>query len=172
MKALFALVLLLGCRAQTEVSCESDDGCPLGAACIGGECTTNFCTTSRDCPMETHCGEERACAAGCEADADCFPGFGCTDGACAEEACVDTLTDCGWRETCVLGECADAGDDFCAPCTKDSDCARGVCWAEAYCGVDCDTRDGCPSGFDCLEVTGTDGDLHKQCISACWAYSE
>lgn len=159
------LLLLLGCGS------DCGDTCPLGTACDAGTCVARACATSDQCPLDHHCTADGACAEGCRAPADCPVGSVCGgDGACVRAACVDTATDCGWREECRAGRCVDAGAAYCAPCARDAECSGrdDICFAGEWCGVACGAGGACPAGFDCTEVAHTDGAVHRVCLAACW----
>lgn len=162
-----ALFWLLACKPGTP--CEQDADCTLGEMCFDRVCTEVVCVSSADCAVGDHCTAERTCEAGCESSSDCFPGDSCIDQVCTPGECSDTVTDCGWREQCNEGSCEDAGEEHCAVCSDDTPCADGsVCWS-GFCGVRCDSREDCPGGFDCADVTP--GSVQtKVCVSACWLY--
>jgi Cys-rich repeat protein len=170
-----ALFLLLSCtpRAEQGNECTPERACDWGATCVEGFCVTTACATSAQCPVETFC-EQGQCVVGCRQEADCGPGRTCDLllQECVDQSCQDTQTDCGFREYCDTntGTCFDAGEQYCRPCERNSQCGEGnVCFAD-YCGVDCNDSE-CPSGFDCLAIRNGFGDVTAyQCITYCWLY--
>ncbi len=147
-----------------------DDTCPLGSSCEDGQCVSRLCATSAQCALGYHCNRDGTCEAGCQVDLDCPVGSVCNDdGECRERACVDTVTDCRWRQWCQSGECRDAGEPYCAACTGDAQCGAGnICWADQWCGVACGEGGACPAGFTCTAIDHTDGEVHDVCLAACW----
>lgn len=166
------LLLLLACGSTTTPdACNEQRPCDWGQTCVLGSCVDTECATSAQCPVETTC-VEGSCLPGCRAEADCRPGDTCDLllQECVPAGCQDTHIDCGFAEYCdtTTGTCFDAGEQFCRPCERDSQCGDGnICYAD-YCGVDCNDRD-CPSGFDCLPIRNPFGDIETfQCIAPCW----
>lgn len=160
------ILLWLACGG-TE--CSDEQPCAFGGSCEDGVCVFRRCATSLQCALEQHCTEDGVCAPGCVDDGDCALGEACGgDGTCAARACTDTQVDCAFREFCEDGDCVDAGDPHCLPCTTDAECGEGnVCWGDLYCAVDCSGGQPCPAGFACepLEQEGTDWVV---CLGACW----
>lgn len=184
MSTLFGLMslTLLSCSGGgTGQSCSDEEGCDFGESCVDGLCVEASCNSSQQCPMEHYCGTNRSCEAGCGDDDDCYPGDRCSEGQCEPEGCTETAVDCGYRQFCNTGtgECYDAGNQYCKPCSDDSECGEGnFCWAD-YCGVDC-TYNECPSGFGCYPVD-SNGNLTSveignvftyQCLTYCWLYED
>jgi hypothetical protein len=165
---------LLACGGpDIEIQCDAETPCGWGESCIDGQCVAGICATSQQCPIEHYCTGTGECAVGCETANDCFPGDVCgVDGVCETGSCTETQLDCDFREYCntTTGECYDAGDQFCRPCTEDEECGEGnYCFAKS-CGVDCSTT-GCPAGFDCTPfVNSNDEIIAYQCITYCWLY--
>jgi hypothetical protein len=155
--------------------CTADKPCGWGETCDNGFCVSGRCATSAQCPIEHFC-EDDACVPGCRADTDCGPGTRCDVPlqTCIENACQDTQVDCAFGEYCdtTTGTCFDAGEQFCRPCERSSECGEGnVCFAN-FCGVDCNDRE-CPAGFDCIEITDQfDNITAFQCITYCPLYED
>lgn len=168
-----AWLLLLGCGTPSPSQgneCAAERPCDWGETCVSGFCVEATCATSAQCPTETYCTEGE-CVPGCRQEEDCGPGRTCDLllQECVDSQCQDTQIDCGFGEFCDVptGECFDAGELYCRPCERDSQCGEGnVCWAD-HCGVDCNDSE-CPSGFDCLGIRNAFGDVWTyQCISYC-----
>lgn len=169
MRLVMLALLVVSCRTRFDVTCSDVEPCPDGQTCIDGVCDDATCNSSLQCPMETYC-DQRDCIPGCQYDSDCYSGDACVDGDCEALGCIDTITDCAYREWCEAGECVDAGDPYCMPCDTDADCGDGnLCWLDAYCGVDCSNGQPCPAAFDCLGVE-TDEGVVMQCLTQCWLF--
>ncbi|TNE89903.1 MAG: hypothetical protein EP330_10050 [Deltaproteobacteria bacterium] len=182
MRALFlGLALLAGCSGTTAVgACSEDTPCTgFGEVCIRGECVVGTCTTNADCPIENRC-TERECEPGCDRDNDCYPGSSCDTELheCVEDACEETRVDCGYREFCntLTGDCYDAGEQYCRPCTagsEDQDCGQGNECIGGFCGVDCADGRACPGGFECYSFSDSAGNIVAyQCWTYCWLYDD
>ena len=73
--------------------------------------------------------------------------------------------DCAFQEYCnsITGECVPASGYFCRECETDSDCGGGgnVCLSfglqREFCGVQCERKSDCPSGFECYEASDENG---------------
>lgn len=180
----FGLALALaGCGVGAE-ECSYRRPCvQADQLCVEGLCLARECTERADCPYEHVCVQGE-CSGGCEDDHDCYPGDSCTDeGVCAPATCTDTQRDCSFREVCDLdaGECLDAGDLYCRPCTRESvveDCNDGDsagtnrCWRD-HCAVDCTEDRLCPAGFECLPLHDQEGEVESwQCLTDCDIYQE
>jgi hypothetical protein len=179
-------VVLASCGgggSGSSVACDEDGSCAFGESCVEGVCVEASCNTSIQCPMEHYCGNGRTCEPGCEDNDDCYPGDRCDIdlGSCVSEGCNETAVDCGFREFCNVanGECYDAGNQYCQPCSDDDECGDGnFCWA-GYCGVDC-TYNECPGGFQCYPVDSYGnitalelGNVFTyQCLTYCWLYED
>ena len=168
------LGLATGC--PTTFECDENTACGFGETCQGGVCVETRCASSAQCPMESYClnGE---CLPGCAQDDDCYPGSSCDLDlrTCAEDACVDTEVDCGYREFCntATGDCYDAGEQYCKFCDEDSECGEGNYCYGHYCGVDCSDGQECPGGFECFPFTDDVGNIVAyQCWTYCWLYED
>lgn len=168
MSRILPLLALLGCGGAP---CDGDNPCAFGEACVAGECVAQYCATSAQCAMEAHC-DRGACVEGCARDEDCYTGDACEveTGSCVPAACEVTALDCGYREFCDqgTGDCYDAGDLYCRPCSDDGACGQGnICW-NRHCGVDCSDGRECPSGFVCTDFLSDDEVVvAHQCIAPC-----
>ena len=167
---------LMSCGREGGNECSSDIPCGFGATCVNGYCEGATCNTSAECPMEHVCDDKRRCTPGCQRDGDCYPGDACDldSGTCKADRCENTHLDCGFREYCNVGsgECYDAGERFCRPCTEDVECGTGYCYAGA-CTVDCSDGQECPSGFTCSPFgDGAGNILSYQCWTFCWLYDD
>ena len=164
------LWLLAACRTPT---CTMHEECGFGEMCEAGACVGRSCASSTQCAMEEHCDDDGRCVPGCEIDTDCLAGSSCEAGSCVEDACVETRTDCGYREQCVDGACVDAGAPHCSPCSTDDQCGAGnLCWIDEWCAVDCSDGSACPAGFECLAVDDPEDGPRQVCISSCWMHVE
>ena len=170
--------LLWGC-ATTEAECSEELACGFGEVCISGSCIRNSCANSSQCEMEQYC-DRGTCTEGCAADQDCYPSDYCdlTTSTCQAAPCTDSHVDCAFQEYCssISGECVPASGYYCRECESDSDCGGGgnVCISfgleREFCGVKCEKKSDCPSGYECYEVSGEDGVSTKQCMTYCWLY--
>ena len=172
------LGFFLAC-SSAEPECSEELACGFGAVCVQGVCTTNSCANSSQCEMEQYC-DRGTCEEGCASDKDCYPGDVCSPetASCEAEGCTDSHVDCAFQEYCnsITGECTPAGGYFCRECESDSDCGGNgnVCinfgLQREFCGVTCQTKSDCPSGFECYDVSDENGLSTKQCITYCWLY--
>jgi len=118
----------------------------------------------------------------------CQSGKDCNSGICVQhmgdlvctEPCVEECPGDGWtcKEYSGVGDpifiCLSDSANLCWPCASDSDCkangSNDVCVSYAaegsFCGSDCDAQGGCPSGYECKDVTTVAGLGVKQCVSA------
>ena len=178
MMLLFQLFIFIGCATE-EAKCSDDTTCGFGEVCVEGTCTRNSCANSSQCEMEEYCAQGD-CTAGCAADDDCYPGDICNleTSSCEKEFCTDSHVDCAFQEYCnsITGECVPASGYFCRECETDSDCGGGgnVCLSfglqREFCGVQCEKKSDCPSGFECYEASDENGVSTKQCMTYCWLY--
>ncbi|MCO4745744.1 MAG: hypothetical protein KC912_13205 [Proteobacteria bacterium] len=175
-----ALLLFLSACGGTQAECDEELLCEgFGEVCIQGQCVLGSCSTNGDCPIEHTC-VDRECAPGCDRDNDCYPGSSCDVelSECVANACEETSVDCGYREFCntLTGDCYDAGDQYCRPCTTasaDEDCGEGNRCIGGFCGVDCAEGRACPGGFECYSFTDGGGNITDyQCWTYCWLYDD
>lgn len=153
--------------------CERGDDCPAGHLCdleeqrcyipVGRE-LCGPCTSGQQCPEGGTCLEvaitgERYCTQPC--DGGCPDGFRCeaVPGA-SEEQCVpdNELRTCGGAR------------ELCAPCQGHSECGleddlcvRNLASGESFCGESCTHESDCPTGFNCLDLSG-EGSGPYQCV--------
>ena len=170
-------VMLMSCTHSGGTECDAETPCAFGETCSSGYCESAECNTSAECPMESYCTGGRTCQAGCENTSDCYPGYTCDleTSACKEAVCTDTALDCGFREFCNLatGECYDAGNQYCSPCTEDFECGTGNYCFWGYCGVDCSGGKECPGGFECFPISNPEGQtVAYQCLTYCWLFDD
>lgn len=147
--------------APTPVACTSDDPCPAGTVCEGGECVVQTCSEERPCSGLT---VRRSCIDGVCHAAECGvegktcedPGEYCDHGACVlGPPCPPPCEDgdisehCNQDRLCDRGWVCNRGTDTCVPganCGSEADCdlAQG-CW-QGMC-----TATECIDDFDCPE---------------------
>lgn len=165
--------------------CSIDADCPAGHKCDAAETRCYIpvsrdlcspCTSSLQCPDGGSCHTvestgESYCTTGCNGN-DCPVGFLCKDvGAAAGKQCVpanDPMT-------------CHAGRGLCDPCRADEECGgagdrcvRNVASGEQFCGKACKVAADCPSGFNCLDLSGV-GRGPLQCVpnaQTCAGYCE
>ncbi len=121
------------CEPGEAETCVTADDCPrnpnddVGAACIGGVCSTQANAI-------THC----------TSSADCAPGFGCAGGECAEIPGACQLDgDCA-EGACIAGWCGTA-------CAESSSCGSGQVCTGGRCAASCRTYGDCGEYETCLD---------------------
>ena len=168
----------IGCATE-EAQCSEEIGCGFGEVCVNGQCLRNSCANSSQCEMEQYC-DRGNCKEGCASDDDCYPGDYCDaeNSSCQVEFCTDSHVDCAFQEYCnsITGECTPAVGYFCRECETDADCGGGgnICLSfgleREFCGVECERKSDCPSGYECYEAMSENGVSTKQCMTYCWLY--
>jgi len=107
LRSLWPLALIgLACppAAETEAGCD----CRPFEDCSDGDCVAKVCADEVECPVGSHCVNQRCQLEGCQDDADC-PGGRCVEGGCYAYQCLeDAIRDCSTycgagEETCVGG---------------------------------------------------------------------
>lgn len=182
---------------------ESDSGNPDGFCAAACDPTSGFCPDGGACQdwQAGAPGGYGSCTDACTTTADCRAGYGCWFGQCYPDCdqdaeCPDTGQCNEWSGLCEPTVGALDG----APCTQDSQCRSGVCWAYdaqqgyppgGYCISWCtasqnncpiDTQDGVRSncwpdggGTDsgvCYDGCTADGHCRTGEGYACWSYPE
>jgi hypothetical protein len=130
-------------------ACGAGGGCPVGTACLQGECSLPLtvgqgtCGQTADCAAGLRCGVDGVCATG-PARGDTCGGDACGSGdACvrsyAERVCAAKITDggaCIFDDDCQNGFCA-TSTGLCAALPDDGDlCPDGRCTAGFVCDFD------------------------------------
>jgi len=136
----------------------------------------NELDVSPECEPGTGCFGEP-----CSSNEDCIDGICISD--MGSRVCSEPcLEDCpqGWKckqiqlsGSDLIFACVSDFMHLCQPCRTNNDCLTGeiqdVCidyGAEgAFCGATCTETEECPSGFECMESSGTEGGSSKQCVN-------
>ena len=131
------------CGGSCGSTCETGEGCGLGADCVSLVCDPIFETCSAPtCADGVQNGDETDADCGGACGATCDDGEGCSSaGDCLSGVCD------GVSDTCVAPSCSDGvqnGDE------TGLDCGGS-------CGGTCDTGDACIDGDDCLSAGCTAG---------------
>ncbi len=102
---------------------------------------------------------------------DLFYRIVATDNDDAEGSCdhVTNSPDPGFHKITVTNPGGAGGLGVCKSCTKDLQCgaAADTCFivgTKSYCGKSCTGPSGCPTDYDCSEVTSVDNVKSKQCV--------
>jgi Cys-rich repeat protein len=175
--------------------CQSDEDCPAGQICSGGQCADSpTCSSDSQCEMGQVC-VAGACVAGCRSNRDCPSGWTCLpqtgpNGTCAE---CQVDGDCGPGRACADLRCVfyctsdahctplfcDQASHQCVACTADAHCAEGEICEALACQVGCRQDADCASGHcntqthTCAQCVGNDdcplGSLcfAEQCVTGC-----
>lgn len=166
------------------VSCESNDGCPWGHACVSDVQTANdpgsYC-------LDLELPGQGAVGATCSTDEDCDVGHGvgCFEGSCAFP-CPSVLSDCPDGTMCkgdpdaasgeAGGYCVAAQADWLVPGRYGTDCPLGDEQCDVAAGFECVGPQGtpdancskpdgcvtdadCPSGYWCGETRVVENDV-------------
>jgi hypothetical protein len=82
--------LALSCKGKSPLSCEGNDECPEGHACMEERCE-QLCTTVEDCPKGAYCNiDAGVCAQGSSPDRPQITGISGTSATtCKDTANVD-----------------------------------------------------------------------------------
>lgn len=165
--------------------CTADAECPAGHKCDtdASRCyipvsreVCSPCTSSKQCPTGGFCATvaatgEQYCTVGCTGN-DCPVGFLCLD---VEGAATKQCVPGNDQRSCH------AGKSLCSPCRADAECGgggdrcvRNLASGEQFCGQKCAHTSDCPSGFNCLDLSG-EGRGPTQCVpnsQTCAGYCE
>jgi hypothetical protein len=175
-------LILLSCEKQVGECSENVPCTGFGETCVKGKCEAQSCANNSQCGMEQYC-EDGSCASGCTEDTDCYPDSFCNTEKkkCEASGCRSTTLDCDFQQFCDVstGECYDASGYYCRECLSDEECGGNgntcLSWGiyGSFCGVTCETETDCPSGYNCIGLTDSSGNVvSKQCITYCWLYGE
>lgn len=155
--------------------CRDDAECPAGHRCDtdASRCyipvsreICSPCTSSRQCPAGGQCltveaTGEQYCTTACAAGDSCAAAFVCAsvEGSPTKQCLPDNE-----------GRTCSAGKSLCSPCRGDSECGafadlcvRNLASDERFCGRSCRGTGDCPSGFNCLDLSG-EGHGPLQCV--------
>jgi hypothetical protein len=144
------------------LSCTCREECPLGEACLFGECRAPLasCDTDCQCPVGSVCNEggrcEVAVADPC-ASIVCPEGETCVGGVCEGGTVAGCDPPCAPGESCdeTTNTCISDLGALCSPCAEDADCgANGnLCVPIGpggnVCGLGCGTQADCPESYVC-----------------------
>lgn len=170
-----------GGDTQIPTSCASDDQCPKGTLCVAQACQAVACQSAADCAMGQTCvdldgdGAKSCALVECMSAADCDERYpeGASRWSCELGVCVgyepqpdvvdppaDVVEDAPSPDTTPPPP-----QDLCQPCTADSQCGgpQDLCLPlpeGSFCTVACETNQGCPGGYLCLQVTTNS----RQCV--------
>lgn len=170
-----------GCKVDSDCGpCYQCESSTQSCVLKGAKPVTTFC---KPCDADSACGESGQgicqkqalgyrCLQACDANRCCPEGSSCQsiDGqsmcvpasnSCKPVSCK-TDKDCGPGEFCQQNVCKpkpiSAEATLCKPCSKDSDCGKGLCIAYEegkYCTQPCEANLFCPDGYQCQSVRGT-----------------
>jgi hypothetical protein len=183
-------------RCAAKGTCQGDDECGVGQACILGRCTAVECFDGTVGACGAYACRQHACLSNCAALEDCVAGYGCVGGACelaqcqtaddavcAGYACLNRIcrtectsdADCASTHQCSAGTCRDRPHGNGATCMRDEQCTSNICCASAgipTCSKDCVRADdgaACSLALACKSRRCIDGACAPCADEACVA---
>lgn len=152
-----APLAFVACGEDEATTCETNDDCDSGEACIAGTCKAS-CTDSEDCETgqcAINCADSEAnfCFDPCTSDTDCSNGQTCQEfcGGRLKECRTSGVVTCTEDGDCDKGQICDETSETCiAGCRTNADCeADEICNQDA---LGCEAA--CTSNSECDEDAG------------------